>query len=39
MQVKGKIIVDVSKTSSRLKVKYRYGSIALDLEKYLLFWQ
>jgi len=33
MQGQGKIILDVSKTSSRLKVKYSCGSIELDLEK------
>ena len=35
--VKGKILLDVSETSWRLKVKYSCGSIELKMEEYLRF--
>jgi len=34
---KGKILLDVSETSSRLKVKYNFGSIELKMEEGLSF--
>ena len=37
MHGKGKLVLDVSKTSSRLKVKYSFGSIELKMEEYLRF--
>jgi len=38
MQGKGKILLDVSKTSSRLNVRHSCGSIELKMEEYLRFW-
>ena len=37
MHGKGKIVLDVSKTSSRFKVKCSFGSIELKMEEYLRF--
>ena len=37
MHGKGKLVLNVSKTSSRLKVKYSFRSKELKMEEYLCF--
>jgi len=35
---KGKLLLDVSETSSRLKVRHNCGSIEVKMGEYLRFW-